>query len=100
MYRKTELLSIKINKKEGMLNKFAEWMMINDKKQRGVALKLGISTSTLHAILRQGQLPSLITAYEIERYTRGIVTVYDWIDIGKEAKTPTKTKTKIKKTKK
>jgi len=62
------------------VNKFAEWMKSNDKKQRGVAEKLSISTSTLHDILRKGQLPSLKLAYEIEKYTKGAVTVYDWID--------------------
>ncbi len=62
------------------MNKFSEWMNNNDKKQRGVAEKLGISTSTLHDILRKGQLPSLKTAYEIEKYTRGVVTLYDWLD--------------------
>jgi transcriptional regulator with XRE-family HTH domain len=63
-----------------MLNKFAFWMKSNDKKQRGVAEKIGISTSTLHDILRKGQMPSLRLAYEIEKYTHGAVTVYDWID--------------------
>ena len=62
------------------MNKFADWMKSNDKKQRGVAEKLGISTSTLHDILRKGQLPSLKLAYEIEQYTKGAVTLYDWID--------------------
>ena len=55
-------------------------MQSNDKKQRGVAQKLGISTSTLHEILRQGQMPNLRLAYEIEKYTKGAVTVYDWVD--------------------
>ena len=63
-----------------MVNKFAEWMEINDKKQRGVAEKLGISTSTLHDILRKDQMPSLKIAYEIEQYTKGAVTLYDWLD--------------------
>ncbi len=62
------------------MNKFAEWMKSNDKKQRGVAEKLGISTSTLHDILRKGQMPSLKLAYEIEQYTKGAITVYDWVD--------------------
>lgn len=62
------------------MNKFAEWVKNNDKKQRGIAEKLGISTSTLHDILRKDQLPSLRVAYEIEQYTRGAITVYDWID--------------------
>jgi DNA-binding XRE family transcriptional regulator len=62
------------------VNKFAKWVHSNDKKQRGVAEKLGISTSTLHDILRQGKMPSLTLAYEIEKYTKGAITVYDWID--------------------
>lgn len=67
------------------MNKFAEWMKSNDKKQRGVAQKIGISTSTLHDILRKNQLPSLKVAYEIEKYTRGAITVYDWIDHSDQA---------------
>jgi transcriptional regulator with XRE-family HTH domain len=62
------------------VNKFADWMESNDKKQRGVAEKLGISTSTLHDILRKGQIPSLKLAYDIEQYTKGVITVYDWLD--------------------
>jgi transcriptional regulator with XRE-family HTH domain len=62
------------------MNKFASWMESNEKKQRGVAEKLEISTSTLHDILRKDQIPSLIVAYKIEQYTRGAVTVYDWLD--------------------
>ena len=62
------------------MNKFAEWMKSNDKKQRGVAEKLSISTSTLNDILRKGKLPSLKLAYYIEQYTKGAITLYDWID--------------------
>jgi transcriptional regulator with XRE-family HTH domain len=62
------------------VNKFAEWVKNNDKKQRGVAEKIGISMSTLHEILRKGQMPNLKTAYEIEIYTKGAITMYDWID--------------------
>jgi len=72
-------------KKEDIVNKFAAWIESNDKKQRGVAEKLGISTSTLHDILRQGQMPSLKLAYQIEDYTKGAVTVYDWMDQLKQA---------------
>jgi len=62
------------------MNKFLAWIKSNDKKQRGVAEKLDISTATLHDILRKGHMPSLRLAYEIEQYTKGAVTVYDWID--------------------
>ena len=62
------------------MSKFAEWMKSNDKKQRGVAKKLGISTSTLNSILKNGQVPKLHLAYKIELYTQGAVTMYDWLD--------------------
>lgn len=79
------------------MNKFAEWMKNNDKKQRGVAEKLGISQSSLHEILRKNQLPSLKVAYEIEQYTAGAVTVYDWLDQTQpQKKTIAQTKTKYK----
>jgi transcriptional regulator with XRE-family HTH domain len=62
------------------MNKFSNWMKVNDKKQRGVAEKLKISPSTLHDILRKGQMPSLKLAYEIEKYTQGAITIYEWLD--------------------
>ncbi len=62
------------------MNKFAEWLQNSDKKQNGVAQKLCISPSTLHCIVKRGQTPSLKLAYKIEKYTKGAVTVYDWID--------------------
>lgn len=62
------------------MNKFAIWMQSNDKKQRGVAKKLGISTTTLHQIVHGKQLPSFQVAYEIETYTDGAITLYDWFD--------------------
>ena len=69
------------------MNKFAAWIYNKDKKQRAVADKLGISTATLHEILRKDHVPSLKIAYEIERYTEGDITLYDWID---PVKTPNK----------
>lgn len=79
------------------MNKFADWIESNDKKQRGVAKKIGISASTLHDIVRKGQIPSLLTAYEIEKYTRGAITLYDWLDERKkEATTTPKIKSPIK----
>lgn len=62
------------------MNKFAQWMEANCKKQRGVAQKLGISTSTLHDILRNGHIPNLKVAYKIEQHTKGNITLYDWVD--------------------
>lgn len=77
-----------------MSNKFADWIKNNEKKHRGVAEKLSISTSTLHDILKKGQMPSLRVAYEIEKYTKGDITIYDWVD---QAVVPNKKKV-VKKT--
>ena len=65
---------------ESTLNKFAAWMENNDKKYRGVAEKLEISTATMHNVLRKGHMPSLNLAYRIEQYTKGAITLYDWVD--------------------
>lgn len=62
------------------MNKFADWIVLKDKKYRGIAKKLGISTSNLYEILRKGKIPNLKTAYDIENYTEGHVTMYDWLD--------------------
>jgi DNA-binding XRE family transcriptional regulator len=62
------------------VNKFFEWLKNSDKKQSGVAEKLSISASTLHCIIKRGQMPSLKLAYKIEKYTKGHVTLYDWVD--------------------
>lgn len=78
------------------MNKFFDWIKSNDRKQRGVAEKLGISTSTLHDILRRNQMPSLKIAYQIELYTRGAITMYDWIDQS-EVKTKIRLATKTSK---
>lgn len=69
------------------MNKFADWMKANEKNQRGVAAKLGISTSSLHDILRKNQTPNLKVAYKIEIYTKGSITLYDWIDEKKNVET-------------
>ncbi len=80
------------------MHKFAEWIKDNEKKQNGVAEKLKVSASTLHDILRKGQSPSLKLAYAIEKYTKGAITVYDWVDQQpeQENKEIAKSKTKPK----
>ena len=59
-------------------------MKNNDKTQGRVAARLGIAASTMHDILRNRYLPSLKLAYEIELYTNGAITIYDWLDQGTE----------------
>lgn len=62
------------------MKKFAEWMKHNDRKQLGVAKKIGVSQAHMHDIVRKGHIPSLKIAYEIEKYTLGAITLYDWVD--------------------
>ena len=62
------------------MKKLNDWIRINCIKQIGFAEKIGVSTSTLHEILRNGRMPTIITAYEIEKFTDGEITIYDWLD--------------------
>ena len=62
------------------MKKFSDWVMKKDIKQKGMAKKIGISTSTMHEILRCDKIPNIKTAYEIEKYTKGEITLYDWVD--------------------
>jgi transcriptional regulator with XRE-family HTH domain len=62
------------------VNKFTTWMKVHDKKQISVAEKLGISSATLHQIMHKGRIPNITLAYKIEQYTRGAISLYDWID--------------------
>ncbi len=48
-------------------------------KHRFFAQKMGISTSTLHALLKKRSLPSMKLAYDIEIQTSKAVTLYDWL---------------------
>ena len=48
-------------------------------KHRFFAQKIGISTSTLHCLLKKRNMPSLKLAYDIEVQTSKAVTLYDWL---------------------
>ena len=74
------------------MKKLADWLEIQCIKQIGFAKKIGVSTSTLHEILRLGRTPSMKVAYEIEKFTQGHITLYDWIDQGLEKKSKEKKK--------
>ena len=68
------------------MNKFDIWIKNNELKFRGVATRLGISIGTLHGLLKEGKMPTLRIAYRIEQYTKGMITLYDWIDEMKKRK--------------
>lgn len=62
------------------MKKLTDYLKIKHIKQRGFAEDIGISTSSLHEILRLGKIPTLKVAYEIEKFTEGHITLYDWVD--------------------
>jgi len=63
------------------MNKLCEYLDFRGIKHHVFAKKIGCSTTTLHQILKKGRIPHLKTAVEIEKKTKGLVTVYDWLDI-------------------
>lgn len=62
------------------MNKLCEYLDFRGIKHHIFAKKIGTSNTTLHQILKRGRVPSLKTAIEIEKKTKGFVTVYDWCD--------------------
>ena len=79
------------------MNKFADWMKKNHQMQLGVSQELGISQPLLHNILKKNHTPTLKVAYAIELYTRGAITLYDWVDhVDGQSQITKKTKTQIK----
>lgn len=98
IFGNTNFCPEKHNENGEIVNKFAKWMEDNDKRQCDVAKKIGISPSSLHEILRLDKIPNIKVAYEIEVYTKGQVTIYDWLDqYASEDKRTITPKTKAKK---
>ena len=62
------------------MTKLAQWLKKKHIMQKGLAQDLGISNTCLVYILSAKRLPSLSIAYEIEKFTNGDVTLYDWLD--------------------
>lgn len=60
------------------MNKLCEYLDFRGIKYHVFAKKIGTSTTTLHQILKRGRIPSLKIAIEIEKKTKGLITVYDW----------------------
>jgi len=66
------------NKIKELMNKLGEYLRVRGTKHIVFAEKIGTSTTTLHNILKKGLIPSLPIAIEIEKKTKGVVSVYDW----------------------
>ena len=76
------------------MNKFAEWVKKKGVKQRHIADKIGVSTSSLHEILRLDKIPSVQVCGAIREFTDGDITFDDWLDQSNKQSMKTK---KIKK---
>ncbi len=63
-----------------MTTKLKEYLKKAHITHRGFASDVGISTSTMHALLNGKHLPNLRDAVAIEKRTRGYVRVQDWLD--------------------
>ncbi len=63
-----------------MTTKLKDYLKKQHITHRGFALDVGISTSTMHALLNGKHLPNIRDAIAIEKRTRGYVRVQDWLD--------------------
>lgn len=61
------------------MNKLEKYLKHRSISQRGFAKKIGTTPNNLSSLIRGKSMPSLRLAYEIEKKTGGLVTLYDWI---------------------
>lgn len=61
------------------MNKLERYLKHRCISQRGFAKKIGTTPNNLSLLVRGKSTPSIRLAYEIEKKTGGLVTVYDWI---------------------
>jgi transcriptional regulator with XRE-family HTH domain len=61
------------------LNKLEKYLTYKGISQRFFAKKIGTTPNNLNLLVKGKSTPSLRLAYEIEKCTQGLVTVYDWL---------------------
>lgn len=61
------------------MHKLQKYLNHKETTQRKFAAKLGTSPTHLGRLISGACLPSLRMAFEIEKKTGGLVTVYDWL---------------------
>lgn len=61
------------------MNKLEKYLKHRSISQCGFAKKIGTTPNNLSSLIRGKSMPSLRLAYEIEKKTGGLVTLYDWI---------------------
>jgi len=73
------------------VNKLEKYLKHHSITQRGFAKKIGTTPNNLSSLIKGKSMPSLRLAYEIEKKTGGLVTLYDWLpyeDKKNDEKTP------------
>tara|TARA_Y100000310_G_scaffold198946_1_gene198931 strand:- start:455 stop:733 length:279 start_codon:yes stop_codon:yes gene_type:complete len=60
--------------------KLKHWLSANDMPQMGLAARLSITQAAVSNIITGRSTPSLAMACMIQAFTRGAVTVTDWLD--------------------
>lgn len=61
------------------MNKLEKYLKHRCISQRGFAKKIGTTPNNLNLLIKGKSTPGLRLAYEIEKKTGGLVTMYDWI---------------------
>lgn len=61
------------------MNKLKKYLQHHSITQRGFAKKIGTTPNNLGSLIHGRTTPSLRLAYEIEKMTGGMVTLYDWL---------------------
>ena len=60
--------------------KLNEYLKENYIQQKALVDKLGLSAPYVHRLVHGLSVPSIPVAYKIEKFTRGKVSVYDWLE--------------------
>ena len=61
------------------MNKLEKYLKHRGISQKKFAEKIGSNPNNLSLLIRGKTVPTLRMAYEIEKKTGGLVTLYDWI---------------------
>ena len=61
------------------MNKLGKYLKHRGISQRRFAERAGTTPTNLNSLIKGNSLPSLRLAYEIEKKTGGLVSMYDWI---------------------
>lgn len=61
------------------MNKLEKYLTHKGISQRFFARKIGTTPNNLNLLVKGKSTPGLKLAYEIEKNTGGLVTIYDWL---------------------